>query len=194
VEVREACRSGSTGHSRTFAIPCSALTDPRVQALPPPLFKFWFNLLCLAYGANDAGRLPDDAGIAAVLRTTPAAAATKVMQLVAARLLVVDPDGVRRDGLLRPKHQEPAPVRRPYDEPLKPLRDLGDPVDDPEVRARREASRREMDAQRLIESNARREAIRTEAAFYSGNVAPDPEIIERLRSGRPLDNPFKVVS
>jgi hypothetical protein len=176
--------------SRTFTLPCSALTDPRVQALPAPLFKFWVNLLCLAYGANDSGRLPDDAGIAAVLRVTPAATATRVMQLVAARLLVVDPDGVRRDGLIRPKHQQPsgrAPV--PYDAPLEPIRrDLGDPADDPEVRARREASRRELDAERLAESNARRAAMRGES------TSPDRDVIDRIRSGRPLDNPFKVVS
>lgn len=34
--------------SRWFRVYDDAMHDPKVQSLPPPLFKFWFNLLCVA--------------------------------------------------------------------------------------------------------------------------------------------------
>jgi hypothetical protein len=52
--------------TRWFRMYTDVLDDPKVQKLPPALFKAWVNLLCLA-GRND-GRLPGIEDIAFALR------------------------------------------------------------------------------------------------------------------------------
>lgn len=69
------------------------LDDPKVQRLPPALFKTWVNLLCLA-SKND-GTLPCLDDIAFALRMTGAAVETAIDALSAAGLMDRDADGMR---------------------------------------------------------------------------------------------------
>jgi hypothetical protein len=43
-----------------------ALNDPKVQSLPPSLFKFWFNLLCVA--SKHDGLIPSKEALKTLLR------------------------------------------------------------------------------------------------------------------------------
>lgn len=52
--------------SRWFRMYADVLDDPKVQKLPPPLFKAWVNLLCLA--SRHGGVLPEIGDIAFALR------------------------------------------------------------------------------------------------------------------------------
>lgn len=62
-----------------------ALDDPKVQRLPPPLFKVWVNLLCLA--SKNQGQLPQIDDIAYILRITPTEATDAVADLIAVGIL-----------------------------------------------------------------------------------------------------------
>jgi hypothetical protein len=62
-----------------------ALDDPKVQGLPPDLFKHWINILCIA-GKND-GPLPSAEVVAFGLRVSDAKAADIVSKLVTRELL-----------------------------------------------------------------------------------------------------------
>lgn len=53
--------------SRWFRLYDDILDDPKVQRLPPDLFKAWINLLCLA--SRNEGKLPSIDDIAFALRT-----------------------------------------------------------------------------------------------------------------------------
>ncbi len=65
--------------------------DPKVQALPAPLFKFWINCLCIA-GRND-GWLPPDDSVGWALREKPARVGEMKRSLVAAGLIDETPEG-----------------------------------------------------------------------------------------------------
>lgn len=80
--------------SRWFRFYEGALDDPKVQRLPPELFKAWVNILCLA-SRND-GTLPCIEDIAFGLRLTEAEAVSLINALANADLL----DDV--DGKLEP--------------------------------------------------------------------------------------------
>jgi hypothetical protein len=71
-----------------------AIDDPKLQLLPPPLFKAWFNLLCLA-SAND-GVLPKIETISFKLRMPEAKIGALLEELIARGLLD------EFDGVLRP--------------------------------------------------------------------------------------------
>ena len=49
-----------------FRFYADALDDPKVQRLPPPIFKTWVNLLCLA--SKNEGNLPSAEECAFALR------------------------------------------------------------------------------------------------------------------------------
>jgi DNA-binding transcriptional MocR family regulator len=51
-----------------FRFYSEALEDPKVQRLPPALFKTWVNLLCLASKGESGGALPDAEDCAFALR------------------------------------------------------------------------------------------------------------------------------
>lgn len=53
-----------------FRLYVGLLHDPKVQTLPPELFKAWINLLCIA--AENDGRLPTSDVLAYHMRVTPA--------------------------------------------------------------------------------------------------------------------------
>lgn len=71
--------------SRWFRMYTDVLDDPKVQKLPPPLFKVWVNILCLA-GRND-GLLPSVEDIAFSLRLDDDACALSIKELVSRGLL-----------------------------------------------------------------------------------------------------------
>jgi 5-methylcytosine-specific restriction endonuclease McrA len=71
-----------------------AVDDPKLQLLPPPLFKAWFNLLCIA--SANGGTLPAVEAIAFKLRTTDAKVSSMIEELIARGLLD------EFDGILRP--------------------------------------------------------------------------------------------
>ena len=71
--------------SRWFRFYEGALDDPKVQRLPPPVFKGWVNLLCLA--SRDKGRLPSLSDIAFALRVTEHEADTLIQALLTAGLI-----------------------------------------------------------------------------------------------------------
>jgi hypothetical protein len=77
--------------SRWFRIYDSALDDPKVQRLPPALFKTWINLLCVA-SRND-GRLPKVCDIAFLLRMDEKATALAMASLLSAGLIDKDEKG-----------------------------------------------------------------------------------------------------
>jgi hypothetical protein len=69
-----------------------ALHDPKVQRLPPHLFKTWFNLLCVA--SKHDGRLPKAEDIAFLLRRRVEDVRRDVAELCARHLLDVFGDAV----------------------------------------------------------------------------------------------------
>lgn len=71
--------------SRWFRFYDGALDDPKVQRLPPNLFKVWVNLLCVA-SRND-GVLPTQTDLAFLLRLPDDAVAEAIRSLVDAGLL-----------------------------------------------------------------------------------------------------------
>ncbi len=69
-----------------------ALNDPKVQQLPPSLFKFWINILCLASDNN--GALPDLKRIAYATRMRPHRCQSGVTALQERGLLDATPGGL----------------------------------------------------------------------------------------------------
>lgn len=64
-----------------------ALDDPKVQRLPPALFKHWVNLLCLASQEGQRGNLPDIEAIAFRLRLAAPKATEIIRELTTAGLI-----------------------------------------------------------------------------------------------------------
>ncbi|HET8908151.1 MAG TPA: hypothetical protein VFN11_14425, partial [Ktedonobacterales bacterium] len=56
-----------------FRLYSSVLNDPKVQQLPPTLFKHWINILCVASDYEPRGELPSIKELAFALRIKPAA-------------------------------------------------------------------------------------------------------------------------
>ena len=79
--------------ARWFRFYNEALDDPKVQKLPPALFKSWVNLLCLT--ARHDGTLPPAADIAFALRLPDATVVATLDSLVSAGLLDHDDTGLR---------------------------------------------------------------------------------------------------
>lgn len=71
--------------SRWFRMYTDVLDDPKVQKLPPPLFKVWVNLLCLA--SRHDGILPPLEDIAFALRLDDEACDLAIQDLVKRGLL-----------------------------------------------------------------------------------------------------------
>jgi hypothetical protein len=71
--------------SRWFRMYADVLDDPKVQKLPPDLFKVWVNLLCLA--ARNDGMLPPMEDIAFALRLSQDVTVTVTADLVQRGLL-----------------------------------------------------------------------------------------------------------
>jgi hypothetical protein len=71
--------------SRWFRMYADVLDDPKVQKLPPDLFKVWVNLLCLA--ARNDGMLPPMEDIAFALRLSQDVTVTVTADLVKRGLL-----------------------------------------------------------------------------------------------------------
>jgi hypothetical protein len=86
--------------SRWFRFYDRALDDPKVQRLPPDVFKGWVNLLCLASrnvtrnGERNGGVLPPLSDIAFALRISEREADGLMAALMAAGLLDDGPDGI----------------------------------------------------------------------------------------------------
>lgn len=78
---------------RWFRFYDDVLDDPKVQRLPPHLFKSWVNLLCLA--SKEGGNLPSDDDIAFKLRMSVKDAAEQIQDLIIAGLIDVKPNGAR---------------------------------------------------------------------------------------------------
>lgn len=78
---------------RWFRFYSEALNDPKVQRLPPALFKHWVNILCLACERDDGGVLPTEEDIAFALRLKPSDAHTIMDQLATAGLVDRAPQG-----------------------------------------------------------------------------------------------------
>lgn len=79
--------------STWFRFYTSALNDPKVQRLPPALFKTWVNILCVASEEN--GSLPPVEELAVKLRLRPDRCQSAVSKLTVRRLLdVKDGDSV----------------------------------------------------------------------------------------------------
>lgn len=77
--------------SRWFRMYSDVLDDPKVQKLPPPLFKVWVNILCLA--SKHDGELPSTDDIAFALRLDDEACEIALAELVK-RGLLDDADGL----------------------------------------------------------------------------------------------------
>lgn len=77
--------------SRWFRLYADVLDDPKVQKLPPELFKAWINLLCLA--SRNEGMLPPIDDIAFALRMSQDVTVTVTADLVKIGLLD-DRDGL----------------------------------------------------------------------------------------------------
>jgi hypothetical protein len=71
--------------SRWFRMYDDLLDDPKVQRLPPALFKTWVNLLCVA--SRNAGKLPAVEDLAFALRTTEEAIQVDLEVLARAGLI-----------------------------------------------------------------------------------------------------------
>src|SRR5215475_13159621 len=75
-----------------FRLYHDVVNDPKVQCLPPHLFKAWINILCLASQHPVRGRCPDAAQVAYSLRTRIARAKSWLRQLYERGLLDCDGD------------------------------------------------------------------------------------------------------
>ena len=75
-----------------FRLYNGAVDNPKVQRLPPPLFKVWINLLCVA--SRHGGRLPPLADVAFILRVKESQARNWLSALERHRLFERDADGV----------------------------------------------------------------------------------------------------
>lgn len=82
-----------------------ALDDPKVQRLPPDLFKFWVNLLCLANRGRPRGALPPVADVAFALRVSEAEAASMLAELARRELLDRAGDGYAPHGWRKRQHE-----------------------------------------------------------------------------------------
>ncbi len=69
------------------------LDDPKVQQLPPALFKHWINLLCLASKSDPRGSLPSVADVAFRLRLPTGKVSVILASLTSVGLLDQTPDG-----------------------------------------------------------------------------------------------------
>lgn len=81
---------GPAMSERWFRVSDEALDDPRLQRLPASLFKFWFNVHCVA--SRRGGALPDLRDLAFLIRSRPGVIARRLETLKAAGLLK-DVDG-----------------------------------------------------------------------------------------------------
>lgn len=79
--------------NRWFRFYDEALNDPKVQRLPPHLFKTWVNLLCLS--SKNAGKIPCDDDVAFQLRLSVQDAAQQIDDLILAGLVDIDANGAR---------------------------------------------------------------------------------------------------
>ena len=70
-----------------FRLYSSVLNDPKVQQLPPVLFKHWINILCVASEHEPRGTLPPIKDLAFALRMKPVRCEQILESLVAAGLL-----------------------------------------------------------------------------------------------------------
>lgn len=76
---------------RWFRFYDGVLNDPKAQRLPPPLFKTWVNLLCLASQSGDGGRLPEQTSdIAFALRLNDDQCRSDLDALIKAGLLEIE--------------------------------------------------------------------------------------------------------
>jgi len=82
--------------SRWFCFHDGALDDPKVQRLPPDVFKGWINILCLASKGDAQGSpaLPPLADIAFALRISEREADSLITALMTAGLLDDTPTGM----------------------------------------------------------------------------------------------------
>jgi hypothetical protein len=76
-----------------FRFYSGVVDDPKAQMLPPELFKFWVNMLCLA--AKHDGALPPLPVTAFALRVTEAKASEVILRLHSAALLDKTEDGFK---------------------------------------------------------------------------------------------------
>jgi hypothetical protein len=77
-----------------FRLYSELLEDPKVQTLPPDLFKHWINLLCLA--SKNEGLLPPPADISFALRLSAGTTTDVLSKLLKAGLLE------RKSGIYQP--------------------------------------------------------------------------------------------
>ena len=68
-----------------FRFYSDALNDPKVQKLPPPLFKHWVNLLCVA--SKHEGLIPKPSDLAFEMRLKDAVVESMIRQLESVGLL-----------------------------------------------------------------------------------------------------------
>lgn len=78
---------------RWFRFYSEALDDPKVQLLPPELFKVWVNLLCLANQSKERGQLPPLEECAFRLRLSDDDMRSAIAALAERGLLDFDGDG-----------------------------------------------------------------------------------------------------
>jgi hypothetical protein len=81
-----------------FRVYAAARHDPKIQLLPAPLFRQWFNLLCLSSDQEDRGSLPDFEAIAFELHVTKGQAKKVLEQLWRAELVDQDDGHYRMHG------------------------------------------------------------------------------------------------
>lgn len=77
--------------SRWFRLDDDVVHDRKVQDLPPPVFKGWINILCIA--SKHAGTLPSIEDIAFALRLTVPKTNDLIRSLVSAGLIDRSIDG-----------------------------------------------------------------------------------------------------
>lgn len=78
--------------NRWFRFYAEAMSDPKVDRLPPSLYKTWVKLLCLAC-THEKGVLPSVDDIAYHFRLSVADASQQVDELILANLIDILPDG-----------------------------------------------------------------------------------------------------
>lgn len=93
-----------------FRVYGDALVDPKVQLLPDPLFKFWFNALCAA--SRNAGKLPSPRDLAFFNRLSEDETALRVEQLISLGLIDRDGDSLRPHNWDRRQFESDASTSR----------------------------------------------------------------------------------
>lgn len=156
------------------------LDDPKVQRLPPPLFKHWINLLCLANQSTPRGTLPAVPDIAFRLRIGEDQAHDVIAQLNAAGLL---DQGETLEPHNWPNRQKRSDDSAPRVAKHRATKDETLPPNDPVTLPKRYGNALE---QNRVEKNREEQTTPLPPKTPTNGTPPPPDYAETLNGSIPV--------